>query len=202
MNNQMDNLKNMWQDSRSNDFGKSTDTDRIIGMAKQKIKYTTSMQLSTILVLIITLVAITIYFFYVAKFNQTISHIGTALMMASLALRIIIELISVYLSTNIDLSETTLKNNNASLAYYQFRKKINGPVTIAIIVIYSLGFYMLTPEFSLHFRTPILILIDLSYIFVAAILTWFVRDKIKKEMTILNEIILIQNDINETDTNN
>ena len=202
MNNQMDNLKNMWQDSRSNDFGKSTNTDHIIGMAKQKIKCTMRMQLGTILVLIITLLTITIYFFYVAKFNQTISHIGTALMMASLALRIIIELISVYLSTNIDLSETTLKNNNASLAYYQFRKKINGPVTIAIIVIYSLGFYMLTPEFSLHFRTPILILIDLSYIFVAAILTWFVRDKIKKEMTILNEIILIQNDINETDTNN
>jgi len=202
MNNHMDNLKNLWQNSKSNDIGKSTDTDHIIRMANRKMKCTMRMQLGTILVLIITLVTIIIYFFYVAKFNQTISHIGTDLMIASLALRIIIEIISVYLSTNIDMSETTLKTNIASLAYYQFRKRINGPVTVAIIVIYTFGFYMLTPEFSLHFRTPMLIMIDLSYIFGAAILTWFVRDKIKKEMTILNEIILIQNDINETDTNN
>jgi cation transport ATPase len=199
MNNQMDNLKNLWQDSRSNDFGKSTDTDRIIGMAKQKMKSTIRMQLGTIVVLIITLVTITVYFFYVAKFKQTISHIGTFLMIAGVALRIIIELVSIYLSTNINMSGTTLKTNHASLVYYRFRKKINGPVTIAIIVIYTLGFYMLTPEFRLYFSKPMLIMIDLSYIFGAAILTWFVRKKIKKEMNILNEILLIQNDINETE---
>lgn len=199
MNNQMDNLKNLWQNSRSNDFGKSTDTCRIIGMAKQKMKSTIRMQLGTILILIITLVTIAAFFFYVAKFNQTISHIGTILMIAGLALRIIIEFFSIYLSSKINLSETALKTNNASFVYHRFRKKINGPVTIAIILIYSLGFYMLTPEFSLYFSTPVLIMIDLSYIFIAVILIWFVRKTIKKEMNILNEILLIQNDINETE---
>jgi hypothetical protein len=199
MNNQMDNLKNMWQNSRSNDFGKTTDTDRIIGMAKQKMKSTIKMQLGTILVLLITLVTITVYCFYVAKFKQTISHIGTFLMIAGLTLRIIIEIISIYLSKNINMSETTLKTNNASLVYYRFRKRINGPVTIAIIVIYSIGFYMLTPEFRLYFSTPMLIMIDLSYIFIASMLIWFVRKKIKKEMNIIKEILLIQRDINETE---
>ena len=199
MNNQMDNMKNMWQNSRSNDFSKSTDTDHIIGIAKQKMKSTIRMQIGTILVLIITLVIITVYFFYVANFNQTISHIGTILMIAGLALRIIIEFFSIYLSSKINLSETALKTNNASLVYYRFRKRTNGPVTIAIILIYSLGFYMLTPEFSLYFSTPVLIMIDLSYIFIAAIFIWIVRKTIKKEMSILNEILLIQNEINETE---
>jgi cation transport ATPase len=197
MNDQLDHLKKIWQNSRSNDFGKSADTDRIIEMAKQKMRSTIRMQLGTILILMITLVIITAYFFYVAKFNQTISHIGALLMIAGLALRIIIELISIYLSTTINMSDTTLKTNKAALDYYRFRERINGPVTIAIIIIYSLGFYMLTPEFSLYFRTPVLIMIDVSYIFIAAIFIWIVRRTIKKEMNILNEIIVIQNDITE-----
>ena len=143
----------------------------------------------------ITLVGISAYFNYVAKFNQTISHIGTGLMLGGLVLRIIIELFSIYLSANIDLSETAMKTNNASLTYFRFRKRINGPVTIAIIVLYTIGFYMLTPEFSLYFRTPLLIMIDLSYIVGAVIFTWFIRNAIKKEMNILNEVFRIQKDI-------
>jgi hypothetical protein len=56
---------------------------------------------------------------------------------------------------------------------------------------------MLSPEFSLYFCTPILIMIDVSYIFGAVIFIWFVRKTIKKEMNILNEIIVIQNDITQ-----
>jgi len=119
-------------------------------------------------------------------------------MIAGVSLRIIIELVSIYLSASIHMSETTLKTNNASLVYYRFRKRINGPVTIAIIVIYTIGFYLLTPEFRFYFSKPMLVMIDLSYIFCAAILTWFVRKKIKKEMNILVKILQIQNDINET----
>ena len=40
-------------------------------------------------------------------------------------------------------------------------------------------------------------MIDVSYIFGAVIFIWFVRKTIKKEMNILNEIIVIQNDITQ-----
>ena len=117
------------------------------------------------------------------------------LMMGGLALRIVIELYSIYLSLHIDFSETTLKTNNASLAYFRFRKNINGPVTITIVVLYSIGFYMLTPEFSLYFSTPMLVMINLSYILAAVIFIFFIRKGIKKEMNNLNEILRIKNDI-------
>jgi hypothetical protein len=197
MNNQIDNLKKTWQEYKSNDLVNPADKDQIIRIAKQKLKSTVRMQTGTILVLIITLVVIALYFFYVANFKQTISHIGAYLMMTSVALRIIIELVSIYLSATINMSETALNTNNASLTYYQFRKRVNGSITIAIIIVYTIGFYMLTPEFRLYFNKPMIILIDISYIFLVAILMWFIRKKIKKEMDILTRIFLIQNDINE-----
>lgn len=195
MSDQTDNLKNMWKDARNNHPGEPADTGHIIAMAKQQIKRTIRLQMTTILILTVVAAGLSAFFMYVAKLNHTISHIGTGLMIGGLVLRIIIELISIRLSANIDLSKTALKANNASLAYFKFRKKINGPVTITIVVLYSIGFYMLSPEFSLYFSTPVMIIMDLSYILIAVIFTWFIRMTIKKETNISNEILRIQNDI-------
>ncbi|MCW3093792.1 MAG: hypothetical protein JWP81_4861 [Ferruginibacter sp.] len=196
MSDQTDKLKNMWQDARSNDYGQSVDTGNIITMAKQQMKKSIHLQLRTILILLITLMCLAAFFVNVAKLKETISHIGSGLMLGGLAVRIMIECISIYLSNKINLSETALKSNNASLAYFQFRKKINGPVTISIVLLYSIGFYMLSPEFSLYFSETVMIMMDLSYILIAVIFTWFIRMTIKKETNISNEILRIQNDLN------
>lgn len=195
MSDQIDNLKNIWKDARNKDYGQSIDTDQIIEIAEKKMKSTIKMQVSTIIILVITLAGISSFFIYVAKFNQTLSHIGSGIMVGGLILRIIIELLSIHLSKKVNMSESALKTNNASLSYIQFRKRINGPVTILIIVFYTIGFYLLTPEFSLYFSSPILIMINLSYILGAVIFIWFVRKAIRKEMVILNEILQIQNDL-------
>jgi hypothetical protein len=65
---------------------------------------------------------------------------------------------------------------------------IHGPVTISILLLYTIGFYMLTPEFSRYFSLPVMILIDVSYIAGAAIVGIAIRHGIAKEMTILNAI--------------
>ncbi|MEO6730708.1 MAG: hypothetical protein ABIN01_05790 [Ferruginibacter sp.] len=195
MNDQTDDLKNLWQNARNNDQAEPPNTGHIITLAKQQMKSSIQLQLTTILILIIVAIGLSAFFMYVAKFKQTISHIGTGLMLGGLALRIIIEIFSIRLLANIDLGETALKTNNASMAYFRFRQHINGPVTIAIIVLYTIGFYMLTPEFSLFFSMPAMIMIDLSYILAAAIFTWFIRMAIKKETKILNEILRLRNDI-------
>ena len=160
------------------------------------MKDTVRLQWSTIIILAITLVAISTYFIYVAQFKQTISHVGIGLMLGGLVVRILLELISIFLSGKIKLTETALRSNYTTLSYFRFRKIMNGPVTITIVLLYSIGFYMLTPEFSLYFTTQIMVLIDASYILAAAIFTWSIRLAVKKEMMILNEIILIQEDFN------
>jgi hypothetical protein len=74
---------------------------------------------------------------------------------------------------------------------------VNGPVTIAILLLYSAGFYMLTPAFTVIFPTPLLILIDVSYLFIALLFIGFIRNTIKKERRILDQLLQIQEELNE-----
>jgi len=195
MSDQIDSLKSLWTDSKNTMNSQSLDTSNIIGIAKQKMKSTIKMQIGTILILLITLAGISAFLIYGAKFSQLFSLIGSGLMIGGLVLRILMELLSVYLSANIDFSESVLKTNTASFAYFRFRRLVNGPVTIGILILYTIGFYMLTPEFSMYFDMPLLVMIDLSYIVGAAIFTWFIIKTIKKETNTINEIIRIQHAI-------
>jgi hypothetical protein len=61
---------------------------------------------------------------------------------------------------------------------------MNGPVTVSIVILYSIGFYLLTPEFSLYFSTSMMVLIDLSYIIAAVIFISSIMKAVKKEMSI------------------
>jgi len=191
-------LKKSWQLARTENEPDAVDTNRIIGMAEAKKKKAVLMHVKNILVLALALAGITAFFLYVAKFQQPISHIGQALMQGTLGLRIIIELYSIYRSGKIDLGETTVSTNQKYLRFYQFRQTVHNPVTITILVMYTLGFYMLTPEFSLYFSLPVLILIDLSYIIGAFIVAYSIRHAIRKEMQALNEIFTLQQKIENT----
>lgn len=195
MNTDFNHLKNLWQESKNVPLSPSSDVDSLIKLAQKKMKITVQIQWGTIVILAITLVIIGAFFNYVAQFKQTLSHVGAALMAGGLMVRILLELVSIYLSRKINLTESTLKSNDATISYFRFRKIMNGPVTIMIVLLYSVGFYMLTPEFSLYFTIPMMVLINASYILAAVIFTWSIRIAVKKEMTILKEIIGIQEDI-------
>ena len=203
MNHESDNLKNLWQKARKDDKTEPSDAGKIVAMAKQQIRISIKLQLSTIVILVITLVGLYLFFMYVSKFQHTLSHIGEGLMIGVLLFRIVIECYSIHRSSKIDLSKSALSTSNESLSYAKFRKQINGPLTTVILILYTIGFYMLTPEFSLHFSAKVMVLIDLSYIVAAAIFIFSIRSSIKKENKILNEILRIRNDINgEVDTIN
>lgn len=195
MSNEIDDLKNLWRDSRNIDNGQSIDPHVIIAAANKKMRSTIVLQLGTIIILILTLVGISAFFIYVARFKETLSHIGCSLMVGGLALRILIEVFSIYLSSTIRPSDLALKASKATLFYYRFRQIINGPVTWCILVLYTIGFYMLTPEFSIYLSTVAMIMIDLSYVVGAVIVAWFIQNTVKKEMKVLSEVLRIHEDI-------
>ena len=95
MDNQIETLKNLWENSRSKESGDSANTGHIIKMAKEKMKRTRRMQLDTILILSITLAIIALYFTQVVQLNETLSRIGAVLMTGGLAVRILIECYSI-----------------------------------------------------------------------------------------------------------
>ena len=195
MSDKIDDLKKLWQDSRVDERDNSTDIKNTILIAKQQMRSATRLQLTGILILVIVAAGLWAFFIYVARFKQTLSHIGAGLMIGGLIVRIITELFSIYFSTRINLADSALKTNNDSLRYFRFRRIVNGPFTASILILYTIGFYMLTPEFSLYFSTPVLVMIDLSYLLAALIFTWFIRNAVKKEMGILKEVLRITNDL-------
>lgn len=197
MNNNIDHLKTLWQESKSNDSSEPANIGQIITLAKEKMKRTVRMQLGTIVILTLTLAILCVYFLYGVPLNLTISRIGAILMTAGVVLRILIEIYSIVLARKVHPAETAHNSNHAAWIYHRFRRVINGPVTIAILILYSIGFYMLTPAFALIFSTPMLILIDVSYIFIALLFIGFIRRTIRKETQILDQILQIQEELNE-----
>ena len=189
----MDNLHQQWKKAREGVELPSLSALDIITRADQKKKSILYFHYGNIAILTLTLLVISLFFYYIMSFQKWTSIVGAMLMMGGLALRIIIEIVSSYQSKRIELLQDVSQTTEAAIAFYTFRKKIHGPVTITIVALYMIGFYLLTPEFSEYFSFNILLLMDVSFLIGAIILIWLIRKGIKKEMeqllglTYLNE---------------
>jgi len=93
--------------------------------------------------------------------------------------------------------DDTLKTTENIINFHQFRKKIHTIIAPIIIILYTIGFYMITPEFSLYIEFWNLFLIDISYVIIGIILFIIIRKGVKKEMQKLNDIIKLKDDITE-----
>ncbi|SNT28094.1 hypothetical protein SAMN05421640_3149 [Ekhidna lutea] len=182
----LDDLKNKWSDAKGGN-PKHPSAEEVINLSKKKKKGAVNMHIGNIAILTITLIGISAFFIYVAPLQEILSHIGIALMTGGLLLRILIECYSTYRSTKLEISDSTAVSNEKFLKFYAYRKRIHGPVTISILVAYTIGFYILTPEFSTYFTTTQVVIMDLSYLLAAAIFGFSIRKGIKDEMRLLNE---------------
>lgn len=199
MKTEMNDLKNKWKDAERTLESNPHVIEQLIARAKAKKKSSLYFHYGNIAVLALTLIVIVIFFYFIFPFQDRLSKSGVALMVVGLAVRILIEIFSSIKSQKIDLSNTALKATVDTEEFYSFRRKIHGPVTLIIVGIYTIGFYMLTPEYSRHFDLLSLILIDVSYIVGAVFLIWQIGKGIKKEMKQLSEIIELRKEIAEKD---
>jgi hypothetical protein len=198
MTDQLDDLKGLWRNDRLTDAALIPAVDKIIKRAEEKRRKIVATQTLNIVILLSTLVGIGAFFAYVAKFNGWLSQLGSTMMMGSLAVRILIEVYSLFISRSVDLTKSSKMTNDAFFRLYKFRLWVHGPTTIVILVLYTMGFYMLTPEFSLYFSLPMLILIDSSYIVGAVIVGFSIRHGIKKEMADLNQVKMLRSGLNQS----
>lgn len=197
MSNEFDELQRKWQKNRKDIESNSEIREDTLSSISSKKNSNIRFHYGNIIILSITLIGISAFFYYVAPVKEIVSRIGVALMIGGLLLRILIECGSVLKSKKIDVVDDVLKTTNNTIAFYKFRKRIHGPVTITIIALYTIGFYMITPEFSLYFTSWQMVLIDVSYVIGAIIFIKFVRSSIQKEIRMLLEIIKLKNKIIE-----
>ncbi|GGX14651.1 hypothetical protein [Aquimarina muelleri] len=197
MSNEFEELQRKWQKNKQNIKNNPEATNKMLATITAKKKSNIRFHYGNISILSIVVLGVAAFFYYVAPVKEIASRIGVFLMIGSLFLRILIEYISILKSKKIDIIDSVLKTTNNTLTFYTFRKRIHGPVTVTIIALYTIGFYMITPEFSIYFSTWQMILIDSSYIIGAIIPFLIIRKSIKKEIRTLLEIIELRNEILE-----
>ncbi len=189
MNNDFEELQRKWQTDKKDIESNPKTMDGILSLVKKKKEATIRFQYGNIIVLLITMIGITAFFYYVAPVKETLSRIGVGLMIGGLLLRIVIEMISIAKSKKVTVIDHVLKATEDTIVYYEFRKRIHGPITFTIIALYTIGFFMINPEFSMYFTNWQMILMDASYIIAACIFIPIVRKSIKREVKTLLDII-------------
>ncbi len=193
----LDDFKGKWEEAKKEEVTPSKTAKDLIALSKQQLRSTVIIQFKNMIVLLITLIGLSIYFFYAYHFQETTSHIGIALMIGGLAIRILIEIYSMLRGNGIDISNSANDFNSSYLSYYHYRKRIHGPITIGILVAYTIGFYLLIPEFDQHLSRAMVILIASSYLLAAAIFGYSIRIAIRNEMKLLNGLLHLQEEIEE-----
>ncbi len=197
MDSEFNKLQNKWESNKKEIKLSNDSLDILYSKIKKKEKENYFFYYGTITILLATLIVISLFFYYIAPVKETLSRIGVGLMISGLLFRIFIEVISIYKAKQINNFDNTLKTTENCINFHQFRKTIHQVVAPIIIVLYTIGFYMITPEFSLYIEYWNLVLIDISYVIIGIILFIVIRKGVKKEMQKLNDIIKLKDDINE-----
>ncbi len=195
MSNDFQDLKAKWQSAKQAHPVSTGSTTDLIKQIDARRKSGLNFQYGNILVLGATLMMLIVFFLILYPFNELISQIAVALMIGGMAVRVAVEMISVQKSKSIKMGDTALAALQSSESYLSFRKKVHGPVTISIIVLYTVGYYAILPELSKYFDSRLIIFWAIIYVVGAFILTKLIRKSIKKELVELKEIVDLKKEI-------
>ena len=192
MNNDFKALQNSWKSSRNNIKTPTNNFNILYKKIEQKQKENFSFYYGTIIILTITLIAISLFFYYMAPVKETLSRIGAGLMITGLAFRILIEIVSVIKAKRINKLDKTLQTVDNSLNFHQFRKTIHQVYSPIII-----GFYIIFPEFMLYMSVLMIWFIGISYLIMGTVLFIIIRKGVVDEMQKLRDIMELKKDIIE-----
>ncbi|WP_375435959.1 hypothetical protein [uncultured Hymenobacter sp.] len=192
----MDDLTTSWKKAReAAASAPATGLSELLVTAQRRKRSSLYFQYGNVLVLTLTLLGISLFFAYVAPLKTNLSHCGMALMIGSLMVRIGLEIRSIYQAHQIQLGQAAAHTARQTVAFYRFRQQIHGPVTLSTVALYSLGFYLLTPEFSHHFALRWLVLMDGSYVVGAGLLIWQIRRGIRDELQQLADLVNLTHEL-------
>ena len=190
-------LQSTWERNKENIESPTANFDSLYKKIKSKEKENYFFYYGTITILLVTLIVISLFFYTIAPVKESLSQIGVGLMIGGLLFRIIIEMISIHKAKHINVMDSSLETAENAMEFHEFRKKIHQVIAPVVIALYTIGFFMITPEFSIYMPFWNIVLIDVSYIVIGVILFFVIRKGVRKEMQKLAEIIALKNEIME-----
>ncbi|UII21290.1 hypothetical protein [Fulvivirga ligni] len=181
MDNSFDKLKENWGKARVSASSRLT-ADGMLNKAKSSYAKSKKDHIANTVILSLVVVGLAMFFYYLAPLQDTFSRVGIGFMIGGLLLRILIELISHAKASKIIYDDNAAKSTGKAADFYNWRKSIHGPVTFAIVTLYSIGWYMLTPEFMRYIDLKYIYLMDIGYVFIMIILFLIIRKGVIKEL--------------------
>jgi hypothetical protein len=191
----MDNLENQWNAAKKTISTSSANPEDLIRLATSKKKGLLYFHFGNIIIFTITLVVLLLYFNSI-YLKETLSKIGMFLMLSSMSVRLLVEIISTIKSKKIQLiNDASISTDNA-VSFYSFRKKVQGPASITTVVLYVIGFYLLSPEFSKYIEMKWMMAMHVSFVLAAVVLIIQAKKGMAKEITVLKSLIELQKEMN------
>lgn len=176
-------LKSQWE----NQPNPETPNDGYKDIIK-KVNFIKNKQLITNIVLGLTTLVLTSFFFYIKAYKNGIVSFSLLLMIAALLTRILIENLSTKRLKNINVTLETVAFKQKMIDYYKKRIKTHYVITPIIVVLYIVGFVMLLPFFKQELSNGFYTYIKVSAVVIFVVLTVFIRKQILKEIKILQEL--------------
>jgi len=194
----MTELRMLWKSAREADAGlPGLTAAAVIDKARSKARTSFIMHIGNLLILTATLVMVVTFFYYLFPFGDTLSQSGVHLMVSGLIVRIVVEVISLWKLSRISIADQTAKATGAYVTFYEFRRKVNGPVTYLLVGIYIAGFFMLSPEFGRYLGNTALLVMDVMAISLAVVLVKEIGKGIRKEMDELWTLVELRKALTE-----
>jgi Ca2+/H+ antiporter len=192
MSNHFSELEDAWNQSKKELQSSPTNLEGIYEKIRAHKKENFQFYYGTIIILSLTLIIILCFFYFVAPVEELLSRIGAGFMLGGLIVRILFEIISINKAKKIHVLDNSLEAVDNAINFYQFRKKIHGIVAPVIITLYTIGFYLLTPEFLVYMDTSRVVLFDISYLFIAVFLFFQIRKGVRKEMETVKKTVALR----------
>ena len=180
-------LENAWS------TGQKKLAEQTVGFAdlqqalEQRKSASRSFQYGTLAILLFTLIGLSAFFIYIAPVKQTISRVGVAAMLGGLTIRVGLEIISLLKLQRISTLSNSKENTQNSIGFHAFRVKTQSIYSPIIIAVFTIGFYLITPEFLDNLSFNMVLFIDISYLFIAVVLFYVIRMGVQKELQSLQE---------------
>ncbi|NER18070.1 hypothetical protein [Spongiivirga citrea] len=198
MNNDFNDIQQLWNAEKDSLSANET-SQEVLKKITEKKNDSTKFHYGNVFVLLLTLIVICTFFIFIAPVQETLSRIGAGLMIGVLVIRIVVEIYSVKQSHKLDPTHNTVGNLSASVQYLKLRRRIHGVFTISLLVIYTIGLFMIFPEFLLYLSWVPMVVFYGMYLVSGIIIILTLKKKIRQELVDIEETIELRKALTTTE---
>ncbi|QHI37418.1 hypothetical protein IMCC3317_27970 [Kordia antarctica] len=178
-------IQNTWQQQSKSEAPKTVPD---FEPAKQKLKYLRKKQQITHLVLGSTVAILIVFFFYISAYKYNGPLLGMSLLIGVILTRVYIEIRSQQQLRKINVLLSFNEFKEQLIVYYQKRKTLAFKIVPVLLIIYNIGFVIMSYYFYQYLSRGFFYYIVVSYVVSFVILFFFIRKQVLKELEILENL--------------